>query len=582
MKLYLNEIDSPSNLKQLPVTALPALAEEIRQTLIRRITATGGHMGSNLGFIEPTLALHYVFDSPHDKFVFDVSHQCYTHKILTGRKAGFLNPERYHDFSGYTNPGESAHDPFIVGHTSTSVSLAVGLAQARDLTGGTEKIVAIIGDGSMSGGEAFEGLDNAAMLDSQFMVVLNDNEMSIAPNQGGLYRNFAALRASHGQAECNFFKALGFDYLYVEDGNDTAQLVAAFERAKDLPHPVVVHLHTAKGKGLDWAEQNQEAGHWALPAAFDADAYNKEEHYESLTAAYLLEKIRRDPTVIAISPATPSATGMTAAFRARAGRQFCDVGIAEEHAVAFASGLAKNGAKPVLLALGMFLQRTYDQLAQDLALNRSAATILAFWGGLSGGDATHTGAFDMSMMSNIPHLICLAPVTKEEYFAMLDWSIEQQEYPVVIRVPGQVNATGVTETFDATMRQRYRIAEGGEKVAILGLGSFFGLGRQVKTLLQAQTGIDGTLINPRCYSEVDEKTLTELKSHHQLVVTLEDGILAGGFGEKVDRFYGPSTMKVLNFGGFKEFTDRIPLDELYRRYHLTPEQIVADIVATIK
>jgi len=581
MTQYLDRINHPDDLKNIAQAELPHVAAEIRAAILKKLDATGGHLGSNLGIVEATIALHYVFDSPRDRIVWDVSHQCYPHKILTGRKDGFLDPAKYNDYSGYTAPAESEHDSFFVGHTSTSVSLALGLATARDLKGGNEKIIAVIGDGSLTGGEAFEGLNNAAMLDGQFLIVVNDNEMSIAPNHGGVYRNLAELRASKGKAVNNFFKTVGLDYLYVEAGNDIDALIAAFAQAKNAVRPLVVHIHTFKGKGDAWAETNQEAGHWRLPAAAAAPA-PATENYNTITADYLLAKIAADPTVMVINPATPGAVGLREDFRNQAGKQFIDVGIAEEHAVALASGLAKNGAKPVLAILGTFLQRTYDQLMQDLCLNSNPATILIYWGGISGASATHSGAFDMSMTGNIPNLVGLAPVTKEEYLAMLDWSIDQTAHPVAIRLPREVIATGETVTFDESTLGKFAITRRGQKVAILGLGNFYCLGQKVKALLAEKFEIDATLINPRIYSQLDQELLTDLKLDHELIVTLEDGILSGGFGEKVARFYGASNVKVLSFGGEREFTDRVPLDELYRKYHLTPELIAEDIIAALQ
>lgn len=579
---YLKKINSPTDLKKLKMPELTALASEIRQTLIDRVTVTGGHMGPNLGMVEATIALHYVFDSPKDKFVFDVSHQCYTHKILTGRKDGFLDPKRYYDYSGYTNPHESGHDFFMVGHTATSISLATGLAKARDLKGENGNVIAIIGDGSMSGGEAFEGLNNAAVLNSNMIILFNDNEMSIAENFGGMYQNFELLRQTKGEAECNFFKAFGMDYYFVEDGNDLEQLIPVFEKVKDTPRPTVIHIHTVKGKGLAWAEQDKEAGHFAMPEGFDIAAYAGMESYDSITSEFLLKKMEKDPAVIAISPATAGQTGLSMEFRQKAGKQYVDVGIAEEHAVAFASGLARNGAKPVLLAISSFMQRTFDQLMQDLALNSSPATILVFLGNLSPADATHCGIFDISMMSNIPDLVCLAPATKEEYLAMLDWSIEQTSVPVVIRVPSMVISSGSTEGLAEADFYQYQTLEKGNKVALLGLGNFLGLAGKVKERLKEKTGIDATVVNPRIYSALDTETLEELKKDHSIIVTLEDGSVSGGFGEKISRFYGNTPVRVLNFGGEKMFTDRIPMEEQYAKFHLTPELIVDDIQRCIE
>lgn len=579
--MILDKVNSPSDLKNLSLNELNTLADEIRELIIKKVNTTGGHMGPNLGIIETTIALHYVFNSPVDKIVFDVSHQCYPHKILTGRKEGFTNPELYHKYTGYTAPEESMHDIFKVGHTSTSVSLATGLAKARDLMGGKENIIALIGDGSLSGGEALEGLDNAAVLDSNMIVVVNDNDMSIAENYGGLYKNLQELKDSDGKCECNFFKSLGFDYIYVAEGNNIEKLIEAFKRVKDTNHPVVVHLHTLKGHGLAVAEENKEAFHWILPGTLDKKeepAPVQSENYVSITTDYILNKAEKDPSIIAISPATPGAYGFTLEFRKKLGKQYLDVGIAEEHAVAAASAMAKYGAKPILAILSSFVQRTYDQLSQDLCLNNSPVTILVHWGALSNGDATHLGSFDIPLICNIPNMVYLAPTSKEEYLKMLDWSVEQKDFPVAIRVPfGNFVSTGIEDNTDYSILNKFKVEEQGSEVAILGLGNFFHLAKDVKHELKAKTGINATLINPRFITGIDEELLNCLKNSHKVVITLEDGQVDGGFGEKISRYFGKSDIKVLNFGGKKEFTDRVPLEELYQRYHLTKELIVDDI-----
>mgnify|MGYP004567566859 CR=1 FL=1 len=576
----LEKVNFPADLRKLNNGEMAELAEEIRQLILKKVNTTGGHLGPNLGIVEATIALHYVFNSPVDKIVFDVSHQCYPHKILTGRKDGFTNPEKYLKYTGYTAPEESEHDLFKVGHTSTSISLATGLAKGRDLRGGKENIIALIGDGSLSGGEAFEGLDNAAVLGSNIIVIVNDNDMSIAKNEGGLYGNLKLLRDTNGQAECNFFKALGFEYHYVGEGNNVEKLIETFEKVKDANHPVLVHIHTIKGKGFEPAELNKEHYHWILPGELDAEykpaAWG--EDYGSITADYIEKKYQKDNTVIAISPATPAVTGFTNAFRDKAGIHYTDVGIAEEHAIAFSSGIAKNGGKPILGVMSSFVQRTYDQLSQDLALNKNAATILVFWGSISGMDATHLTTFDIPLISNIPNMVYLAPTCKEEYLKMLDWSVEQKDYPVAIRVPfGEVHSCGAEDLTDYSKLNKYKLEEEGSEVAILGLGNFFRLGKKVKAALREKLGINATLINPRFITGVDEDMMNGLKQNHKLVITLEDGALAGGFGEMIARFFGNSEMKVLNFGADKEFTDRAPIEELYKRYHLTPELIVEDI-----
>lgn len=580
----LEKINSPSDVKKLSAKEMDKLAQDIRKGILNRVNTIGGHLGPDLGIVEATIAMHYVFNSPEDKIVFDVSHQVYPHKMLTGRKQGFIDNEKLNDITGYSNPAESPHDHFVIGHTSTSVSLATGLAKARDIKGEKYNVIALIGDGSLSGGEAYEGFNNAAMLDSNMIIIVNDNEMSIAPNEGGLYRNLAELRKTNGQAQNNVFKALGFDYYYVEEGNNTQKLIETFKKVKDSKKPVVVHIHTLKGKGYEPAETDKETYHWQLPGFMDKKGTpSAEPTYNSITTDYLLEQKHKKQPVVAITAATPGVFGFTPDFRKQMGTNYTDVGIAEEHAVAYASGLATNGAKPVLALMSSFVQRTYDQMSQDLALNNSPATILIYWGGISGADMTHLCTFDIPLISNIPNIVYLAPTNKEEYLAMLDWSVNQAQHPVFIRVPaGKLISTGKKDTTDYSKLNKYKLEEKGEKVAIIAAGNFFALAQQVKEELKNKTGIDATLINPRYLTGVDKELLESLKKDHSLVITLEDGEVDGGFGEKVTRFYGDSDMKVLNFGSHKEFTDRVPLEELYKRYHLTKELIVEDIQKVLK
>ena len=575
----LDKINSPKDIKTLSPEEMANLSGEIREAILNRVNTIGGHLGPDLGIVEATIALHYVFDSPKDKIVYDVSHQIYPHKILTGRKDGFLHPE-HTTISGYSNPNESEHDNFIIGHTSTAASLATGLAKARDLKGEKYNVIAIVGDGSMSGGEAFEGFNNAAVLNSNIILIVNDNEMSIAETHGGLYKNLKLLRETNGKAENNMFTAFGFNYVYVDNGNDVESLIKAFQDVKDTDQPTVVHIHTLKGKGYKKAEEDKETYHWQVPGFMEVkdSSGEKAESYESLTTDYLLKKHETDKTVIAISPSTPGAYGFTPEFRKKMGECYTDPGIAEEHAVAYASALAANGAKPVLAIMSSFMQRTYDQMSQDLALNNSPATILVYWGGLSPMDATHVGSFDIPFLSNIPNIVYLAPTCKEEYLKMLDWSVEQTEHPVAIRVPfGNFVSTGIEDTTDYSILNKSKVVKQGSGIAVISVGNFFGLGGDVVNQIKEKLGIDATLINPIYLTGLDEKLLESLKENHKIVVTLENGILDGGFGEKISRFYGNSDMKVLNFGGKKEFTDRVPLSELLTRYHLTKEQIVDDI-----
>ena len=581
--MYINNIKSPQDVKRLTTDQLCVLADEIRQALLAKLSVHGGHVGPNLGMVEATIALHYVFDSPHDKIVYDVSHQSYAHKMLTGRKDAFLHAEEYDEVTGYTNPQESKHDFFTIGHTSTSVSLACGLAKARDLKRGRENIIAVIGDGSLSGGEAYEGLSNAGETGTNLIVVVNDNEMSIAENHGGLYQNLKALRDSDGQTPCNFFKSLGLDYIYVKDGNDITALIHAFTQVKDIPRPVVVHIHTLKGKGYTLAETYKERFHWGMPFNLEtgqplSDEGNTED-YCNLTGKFLLEQMQKDPTVVAISSGTPAVIGFNPERRQQAGKQFVDVGIAEEHAVALASGIAANGGRPVYGVYSTFIQRCYDQLSQDLCINRNPAVISVFLGGSAGmNDETHLGFFDIPLISNIPNIVYLAPTCKEEYFAMLEWGIKQTTHPVAVRVPGPVVIES-GETFDTDYSElnRYKITCQGERVAIIALGNFYPLGESVCQKLQEATGIRATLINPRYITGLDKQMLENLKANHQLVLTLEDGVLDGGFGEKIARYYGDSEMKVKNYGLKKEFADRFVLEELLKENHLTDTQITNEI-----
>lgn len=579
--MILDRVEMPKDLRNLTNNELKTLADEIRELIIKKVNATGGHMGPNLGIVEATIALHYVFNFLSDKIVFDVSHQCYPHKILTGRKDGYTDPEKYLKYSGYTAPKESEYDLFQVGHTSTSISLAVGVAKARDLKGKKQNVVALIGDGSLSGGEAYEGLNNAATLSGNIIIVVNDNNMSIAENHGGLYSNLRQLRESKGKSNNNFFKSLGFDYYYVEEGNNIEKLIETFEEVKDKNHPIVVHINTLKGKGLGVAEVNKEAFHWILPGTLDPkenEDFSLTEDYTSITTDFIKEKVQEDKTTIVINAGTPGVFGFTKPFRTALGTQYTDVGIAEEHAIAYASALAKSGAKPIFAVMSSFVQRTYDQISQDLCLNNSPITMLVYWGGISSADATHLCVFDIPLISNIPNMVYLAPTTKEEYLAMLEFAHKQIRHPIAIRVPlGKLVTTGRNEKFDYSDINKFKLMDKGEKVAIIGLGSFYWLGKEVQEELKEKLGINATLINPRTITGVDEELLEELKQNHKLIITLEDGVLDGGFGEKITRFYGNSCIKVLNYGAKKEFTDNVQLDELYQRYHLTKELIVEDI-----
>lgn len=585
--MYIENIKSPSDLKGLDIKALKIVADETRAAVLNRVSKHGGHVGPNLGFVEATVALHYVFNAPEDKFVFDVSHQCYPHKVLTGRAAGFLgNVDDMNAISGYSSPAESpVYDNFEVGHTSTSVSLATGLQKARDVKGTKENIIAIIGDGSLSGGEAFEGLNEASELGTGIIIVVNDNEMSIAENHGGIYKNLRALRESKGECKHNWFKAWGFEYKYLEEGNDVEKLIEIFKSVKDTDKPTVVHIHTEKGHGFQPAVDNKEGWHWGMPfnlADGSRPATPAFESYEQLYSDWMLREMKKDPTLIAVTAGTPAAAGFTPAKRKEAGSQHIDMGIAEEQAVAMASGMAKGGLRPVWTVYSTFIQRTYDQIAQDLCINSNPAVINVAWGGTGTmNDITHICLFDIPMLCSIPGLIYLAPTNCEEYFAMLKWAILQDKKPIAIRIP----SNGVIHTSDKvdevySYESKYKVTHKGSKVAVIAAGSFYQKGENVVKIL-AEKGIDATLINPRYLNEVDATTLDSLKANHKLVVTLEDGCKDGGFGERVASYFSASDMKVLVGGVKKDLYDRFDLHQLLSDNRLLDEQIVEDILEII-
>ena len=594
--MYIEKIQSPADLKGMDIATLNIVADEVRRAVLNRVSKHGGHIGPNLGFVEATVALHYVFNAPEDKFVFDVSHQCYPHKVLTGRAAGFLgNVDDMNAISGYSSPAECPeYDNFEVGHTSTSISLATGLQKARDVKGTKENIIAVIGDGSLSGGEAFEGLDEASELGTGIIIIVNDNEMSIAENHGGIYKNLRALRESCGECEHNWFKAWGFEYKYLEEGNDIERLIEVFRSVKDTNRPTVVHIHTEKGHGYAPAVKNKEAWHWGMPFNLDdgsrpvrnADGTVPEvkpcETYPELFSDWMLSEMKKDKTLIAVTAGTPTAAGFTADKRKEAGSQHLDMGIAEEQAVAMISGMAKGGLRPVWTVYSTFIQRTYDQIAQDLCINSNPAVINVVGGGVNSmNDITHICLFDIPMLCSIPGLIYLAPTTCEEYFAMMRWAILQDKKPIAIRVPSN-GVVHTTENVDEeySYESKYKVMHEGSKVAIIAAGSFYQKGENVVRLL-ADKGIDATLVNPRYLNEVDADSLEALKTNHKLVVTLEDGCKDGGFGERIASYYGTSDMKVLVCGIKKGLYDRYDVEQLLKDNRLLDEQIVEDVLALI-
>lgn len=577
--MYLENINGPEDVKKLNLEELDILAGEIREGLFNRLTKIGGHFGPNFGFVEATIAMHYVFNSPKDKFVFDVSHQTYPHKMLTGRAYGYIDEERIMEISGYSAPEESEHDHFIIGHTSTSVSLACGLAKGRDLKNDNENIIAVIGDGSLSGGEALEALDFAGSeLNSNLIIIVNDNQQSIAENHGGLYKNLEELR--NGTAKTNLFTAFGLDYIYEEEGNNIEKLIKLFQKVKDIDHPIVVHINTVKGKGYKLAEENRENWHWASP--FDRKTgkslidFGSMEDYTNLTADLLLDKMKSDNKVVAVAAGVPTSFGFTEEKRIQAGKQFIDVGIAEENAVGLISGIAKNGGKPVFGTNSTFIQRTYDQISQDLCINNNAATIVLGYTSVFGlNDVTHLGIFTISAFSHIPNLLILAPTNKQEYSSMLNWAVDQNKYPVMLLMPGNGvindNREGIIDYSNCI--NKFKVEQQGEKVAIIAAGDFYQIGEQASKLIEEKFGFKPTLINPRFINDIDKQCLDSLKEKHQLVITLEDGIIDGGFGQKIASYLGISNIKVKNLGLDKEFYDRYDAKQLLENLGITPEKI---------
>ena len=588
--MLLTQTTTPEDVKALDRAELPLLCGEIRHAILESSAAVGGHVAPNLGVVELTVALHRVFNSPTDKIVFDVSHQTYAHKALTGRAYTYIDPERYGEASGFANPDESEHDLFAMGHTSTSVSLGCGLAHARDLADDTYNVITVIGDGSLSGGLAFEGFNNAADLDSNLIIIVNDNDQSIAENHGGLYRNLAELRASNGACERNVFRAMGLDYRYLDAGNDVLALVDALQELRNIDHPIVLHVSTAKGKGFEPAQNDPERWHHVGP--FDMATGRKlcpghpsepaPRTYADITGEALSAAIERDPQVVGITAATPYIMGFTPELRAAAGKQFVDVGIAEEHAVTFATALARSGAKPAFGVYGTFLQRAYDELWHDLCLNDAPATILVFGASIFGTTSeTHLSFFDISMLGGLPNMHYLAPACMEEYLSMLNWSLDHREHPVAIRVPGigLVSRPDLAPTEDTDYSAvHYNVVRQGRDVAVLALGDFFELGERVANRLAAEYGIEATLVNPRFATELNREFLDGLAAEHRVVITLEDGILDGGWGERVACYLACTPVRTRTFGIAKGFPDRYDPNELLAQNGMTVENMAAEAV----
>ena len=576
----LKTINSPQDVKKLSLNELKQLAKDVREALFNRLTKIGGHCGPNFGIVECEIAMHYVFSSPKDKFVFDVSHQSYTHKMLTGRRTGYTDDDSFSSDSGYTNPSESEHDLFNIGHTSTSISLATGLAKARELKGTKENVIALIGDGSLSGGEALEGLNVAGSeIKSNLIIIVNDNQQSISETHGGLYENLKLLRETKGRSENNFFKGFNLDYIYEDNGNDIESLIKVFEKVKDIDHPIVVHINTTKGKGFLLAEQNKEKWHFAMP--FDRETGKllftfSGESYTKIAHDFIISKAKIDKNFVVVTPNMPSSFALRKEDREMLGNQFVDVGIAEEQAVAMASGLSKGGLNPLVVTNTTFIQRAFDQIHQDVCINNCPLTILLNYTSFAGlTDVTHLGIFGISMLSNIPNLVVLCPSCKQELVEMLEWSTSQKEHPVVILLPGDSVDDRKVNKFECDFK--YQVEQQGEEVAIIGLGDFFSLAKDVSKEIEKQLCFKPTLINARFASIVDKELLKDLEKNHRVVITLEDGILDGGFGQKIASYLGKSKMAIKNYGLEKEFYDRYDPQKLLESLKITAEQITSEI-----
>ena len=584
----INKINSSKDVQKLNSTELDLLADETRSLIINKLTKQAGHCGSNLGIIEATIALHYVFDFEKDKIVFDVSHQCYPHKILTGRKNAWLNENEFNSISGYSNPDESDYDVFKVGHTSTSISLATGLAKARDLNHENHNIVAVIGDGSLSGGQSFEGLNNASLLNSQLLIVVNDNDMSISDNVGGLYQNLKQLRTTKGKYENNYFKTFGFEYLFVENGNNIQDLISAFSKAKQIKKPIVVHICTQKGKGLEWAENNKEAWHWSVPFDKETGISKKSNfegimNYTALTREFLRDKAKTKKDFVVITPAVPVGCGFTPEFRAELGERYVDVGIAEPHAISFASGLAKAGIKPIVGLNSSFVQRTYDQLLQDVGLNNLPVLVLLYKSGIAPMDPTHIGLFDTSMTSSIPNVVCMSP-SKEDYLSALNWAIEQNDYPIIMRVPFESSEEPLSLNFQLQNFEPFKskILKSGEKIAIFAVQKTLHIAQKLSNAIKSALGVESTIVDAIYTNGLDTSLAKNLAKNHSIFVSLEDGLLEGGFGEKLASILSYTNCKVLSYGAKKEFFDKTPLSQLYDNFGMNAEMILTTIKELIQ
>ncbi|MBQ3514459.1 MAG: 1-deoxy-D-xylulose-5-phosphate synthase [Lachnospiraceae bacterium] len=617
----LEQIKEPNDIKKIKPDSYGLLAEEIRSFLLEHVSQSGGHLASNLGVVELTMALHLAMEFPNDKLIFDVGHQSYTHKILTGRKEQFVTLRQLDGMSGFPKTHESPCDIFNTGHSSTSISAALGFAKARDIKGTKERIVAVIGDGALTGGMAFEALNNMANLKSNCVIVLNDNEMSISENVGAMSKYLSDVRVGKAYNEFKvgvektlrkipkvgdnlaktvkrskdsikqlfvpgmFFEDMGITYVGPIDGHDIEGMVETFRDAFLLERPILVHVMTKKGKGYRYAEKYPSHFHGVEPFEIETGktkATKKQPSYTGVFAKKMLDFGEKYPNLVAITAAMPDGTGLQK-FKEAFPERFFDVGIAEEHAVTFAAGLAAAGMKPVVAIYSSFLQRAYDQILHDVCLQNLPVVFAVDRSGLVGADGeTHQGIFDTAYLNSIPNLTVLTPKNKPEMKAMLDFAMEFQA-PVAIKYPRGEASLVLSEQVDEICYGKSEVIEQGEEVAILSVGNMMDTALGVQELLKEE-GILPTLVNVRFIKPFDEELLMELTKKHSLIVTIEEVIHQGSFGQSVSSFYMEQGVKieVQNFDLGNQFIEQGKVEELRKRYGLEKHQITNEILNRLK
>lgn len=569
----LKNINSYEDFKRLDISKLPFLCKEINKVIINKCSETGGHLASNLGVNELIVALDYVFNLNEDKLIFDVSHQTYTHKIITGRKEKFLDTKTYGNSASFSNYKESKYDLFTLGHTSSSISLGYGMAKARDLKKEKYNIISLIGDGSLSGGEAFEGLNNASTLKSNFIIVINDNDMSIADDVGYLYKNLYDLKLNKGESKHNIFKDFGYEYKYIEEGNDVLKLVEEFNKIKDINKPIVVHVHTLKGNGYNYAIENKEQWHYRAPFNIIDGKLKKEmgNTYEIINHNYFSNLLDKRKDVILVTAGTPKNFGFSKNDRDKYKDNFVDVGIAEQSAISLSLGISKNGIKPIVNISSNFLQRGFDQIAHEISLNSPDITFLVGYGGYQKASCTHQNVLDILMISNIPNINYYAPCYKEEYLYLLDYSLKNGGTNF-IRIP---NGLALSKNIKINDVNKYDYLINEDSVALIGIGKTKEKAFILHDLLK-EKNINSSVINVLNISNVDIDFINNLTKKHQLIFVIEDGMKEGGFGEKLISF--AKNITVFNYGLNKKYYDFVDENDAYKDSGMDNESILNDIL----